>query len=79
MKFGKPTHIHQRYFLTAYLVSRIMALVSHYSSYRGQWGTAVMRGKAFLCHSCQTKNGNKHLCEQQLQLTAKQIGTKNGQ
>ena len=36
-----------------------------------------MRGKAISCHSRKTKNGNILLLGQQLQLTIKQIGTKN--
>ena len=46
---------------------------------RGRWGNAVMRGKAVFCHYRKTKNGKELLLSQQLHLTIKQIGTKNGQ
>ena len=38
-----------------------------------------MRGKEVFCHYRKTKNGKELLLDQQLHLTMKQIGTKNGQ
>ena len=43
-----------------------------------KWGNAVMRRKSFFFAIFATKNGKKLLLGQQLQLTIKQIVTKNG-
>ena len=47
--------------------------------HRGRWGNAVMRDKQVFCHYGKTKKGKDILLGQQLHLTMKQIGTKNGQ
>ena len=67
------TYLQQWYIVNIKMKSKILG------STRERWGNAVMRGKEVFCHYSKTKNGQELLLCQQLHLTIKQIGTKNGQ